>query len=114
MQAYMFVLCGDYSDSEGTPEEWEAGMAAHTRFTEQVLASGAKIVSGEALDGPGTATTVRNTAGQSVVTDGPFIDTKESIGGFYVIEARDLDHALELAKLVPEPVVEVRPVVRTG
>jgi hypothetical protein len=48
-----------------------------------------------------------------MVTDGPFAETKEELGGYYLIRARDLDHALELAKLVPEPNVEVRPVMPT-
>jgi hypothetical protein len=59
-----------------------------------------------------TATTVRG----GVVTDGPFAETKESLGGFYVIDCRDLDQALELAKLCPAPAggVEVRPVQDTS
>ena len=51
-----------------------------------------------------------------MVTDGPFAETKEALGGFYLVEARDLDHALEIAKLCPAPYggVEVRPVMDTS
>ena len=57
-----------------------------------------------------TATTIK---GAGTVTDVPFVETKEALGGFYVVEARDLDHAVEIAKLCPAPGggVEVRPVV---
>jgi hypothetical protein len=85
---------------------------AHGRFGTQVRERGATIVAGEALEPSATATTVRD----DVVTDGPFAETKEVLGGFYVIEARDLDHALEIAKLCPAPFggVEVRPVMDTS
>jgi len=51
---------------------------------------------------------------EPLVTDGPFIETKEALGGYYVIEARDLDQALELAKICPSGNVEVRPVMNTS
>ncbi len=58
---------------------------------------------------PATATSIRD----DVVTDGPFAETKEALGGYYLIEARDLDHALDIAKLCPAPYggVEVRPIM---
>ena len=59
--------------------------------------TGGKIVEGRALQPTRTATTIRG----DVVTDGPFAETKEALGGYYLIEARDLDHALEIAKLCP-------------
>lgn len=70
-----------------------------------------KIVGGEELKGPETATTVRFSAGKPMVTDGPFIEAKEVIGGFAVVDVADLDEALELAKSWPGGDVEVRPVV---
>ena len=69
-----------------------------------------KIVGGEELQGPGTATTVSRKNGRPVVTDGPFIESKEVIGGFAVIDVADLDEALAMAKEWPGP-VEIRPVV---
>lgn len=69
-----------------------------------------KIVGGEELRGPGTATTVTRRNGKPVVTDGPFIESKEVIGGFAVIDVADLDEALAMAKEWPGT-VEIRPVV---
>ena len=73
-------------------------------------ALGAKIVSGRALQPTTTATSVR---GGDAVTDGPFAETKEALGGFYLIEAKDLDQALEVGKLCPAEFggVEVRPIM---
>jgi hypothetical protein len=68
---------------------------------------------GEALQPVTTATTVRVRDGETVTTDGPFVETKEAIGGFYLVEARDLDEALELAAACPGAKygsMEVRPV----
>jgi hypothetical protein len=70
---------------------------------------GGKIVSGNALQPTSTATSIRG----DVVTDGPFAETKEALGGYYLIEAPDLDHALDIAKLCPARFggVEVRPIM---
>lgn len=91
---------------------WQKMMEAHTRFAGQVGEKGGKILGGEALEPTGTATSIRN----DVVTDGPFVETKEALGGFYLIDARDLDHAIEIAKLCPAPFggVEVRPIMDTS
>jgi hypothetical protein len=71
-----------------------------------------KIVGGEELQGPGTATTVRHRNGKVTVTDGPFIESKEVLGGFAIVDVKDLDEALEMAKSWPGGnLVEVRPVV---
>ena len=74
-----------------------------------VAEKGGKIVGGNALQPTATATSIRD----DVVTDGPFAETKEALGGYYLIEARDLDHALDIAKLCPAPYggVEVRPIM---
>ena len=71
-----------------------------------------KIVGGEELQGPSTATTIRRKNGKVTVTDGPFIESKEVIGGFAIVEVKDLDEALDMAKSWPGgSLVEVRPVV---
>ena len=95
-----------------SPEVWQTAMEAHNRFAGQVAERGGKLVGGNALQPTATATSIRD----DVVTDGPFAETKEALGGFYLIEARDLDHALEIAKLCPAPYggVEVRPVMDTS
>lgn len=71
-----------------------------------------RIVGGEELQGPTSTTTVRLENGKAIVTDGPFIEAKEIIGGFAIVEVKDLDEALALAKTWPAGgIVEVRPVV---
>jgi hypothetical protein len=72
------------------------------------------IVGGEELQGPDTATTVRVQNGETLTTDGPFAETKEALGGFYLFEADDLDAAIEIASRIPGArtgAVEVRPVM---
>ena len=71
---------------------------AHIALPDRVAELGGPIVAGLALEPSGTATAIR---GREVVTDGPFIESKEAIAGVFVLEARDLDHALALAKLTP-------------
>jgi hypothetical protein len=110
MAEYMILI---YEDENGyataTPDVFQQVMEAHTRFAQQVEEKGGKMVSGNALQQNSTATTIRG----DVVTDGPFAETKEALGGYYLIEARDLDHALDIAKLCPARFggVEVRPIM---
>lgn len=113
MPTYMLILADDESWHDQRDDEARATLKLHQEFTEAVEAAGAKILGGEALDRSSTATTVRNPSdgGAALVTDGPFIESKEVIGGFYVIAARDLDQALDFARRCPSPVVEVRPVL---
>ena len=84
-------------------------MEAHGAMPGRVAEAGGRILGGLALEQTGTATTIRD----GVITDGPFIESKEALAGFFVIEARDLDHALELARMTPivEGAVEVRPLI---
>ena len=73
------------------------------------------VIGGEQLQPVETATTVRVDGGQTLLTDGPFLDAKEHLGGFYLVEADDLDKALEIAARIPAArmggAIEVRPVV---
>jgi hypothetical protein len=110
MAQYVVLIYEDQAGwASATPEEYQRGMAAHGRFPDQATALGGKVVGGEALQPTTTATSIRD----DVVTDGPFVETKEALGGFYLIEADDLDQALAIAKLTPAPYggVEVRPVM---
>jgi hypothetical protein len=113
MSQYLILL---YENEEfyaqASPQVLDEVMQAHNRFAEQVTELGAKIVGGNALQPTSTATTIRN----DVVTDGPFIESKEALGGYYLIEANDLDQALAVAKLCPtrEGGVEVRPIMVFG
>jgi hypothetical protein len=88
------------------PEEVQRG---HMEMPAKAAGLGGRIVAGLALEPPETATSIRG----DLVTDGPFIETKEVLAGVFVIEARDLDHALALARLTPtvQGGVEVRPLI---
>jgi hypothetical protein len=83
---------------------------AQLRVRERVEAMGARIVNAQAIRPASTARTVRK---GGIVTDGPFLESKEALGGFFVVEARDLDQAVEIARLVPimDGAVEVRPLL---
>jgi hypothetical protein len=113
MAQYLILIYEDEATyANPTPELWQQAMEAHGRFSKQVVEKGGKILGGEALEPTPTATSIRG----DVVTDGPFAETKEALGGFYLIEADDLDHALAIAKLCPAPGggVEVRPIMDTS
>lgn len=103
-----------YSDEKAwgasSPEDFEQVMKGHQVFGET---NGPKIRAGEALQDTPTATTIRpDASGAFVTTDGPFVETKEALGGFYIVEAANLDEAIALAKQIPMPFggIEVRPV----
>jgi hypothetical protein len=117
MAKYMLLIYEDEARyAEPTPEVWDEAMRAHGAFAQAVAAQGGKILGGDALQPTATATSIRGSGGDQVVTDGPFVETKEALGGFYLIEAADLDQALEFAKLCPAPAggVELRPVMDTS
>jgi hypothetical protein len=84
-------------------------LEAHGALPDRIAEKGGRVVAGMALQPNDTATVVRG----DLVTDGPFIETKEALAGIFVIEATDLDHALALAKLTPivDGGVEVRPLL---
>lgn len=110
MAKYTILIYGEESYYASlTPEGVSAVMDAHGAFAKAVGELGGQLLGGEELDSVTTSTSIRGGA----VTDGPFVETKETLGGFYLVEARDLDHAIEIAKLCPAPTsgVEVRPVV---
>jgi hypothetical protein len=94
------------------PEALAAEMAEYNAFTEHLRQRGA-MKGGEALDSTATATTVRVVDGRTIATDGPFAETKETLGGFYLVEAADLDEAIAYAAMIPgarHGCIEVRPV----
>ena len=114
MAKYLILIYGQESSAPATPEQWDQMMQAHGRFAQAVDQQGGKIMGGEALQPTATATSIRND-GQAV-TSGPLVATKEALGGFYLIEAADLEQALALAKLCPAPGggVELRPIMDTS
>ena len=84
--------------------------AEYTKFGESLAQRGA-VVGGNELAVSSTATTVRGSGADAVVTDGPFAEVAEQLGGYYIVSARDLDEAIEFARALPADTVEVRPVV---
>ena len=117
MPQYLFLLYDREDLWVDVPADvWDREMQRHDAFSAAVAATdGARIVGGEALQPQATATTLRMPSpdGEPLVTDGPFLETKEALGGYYLLEARDLDQALALARLCPvvSGAVEVRPVL---
>jgi len=113
MAEYVILI---YEDEAGYasagPQVMQQTMQAHGRFAERVGELGGKILGGNALEPTTTATSIRS----DIVTDGPFAETKEAVGGYYLIEARDLDHAISIARECPAPFggVEVRPIMDTS
>ena len=109
---YMLLLYdrGDWFES-ATSEEFAAAMDEHNAFDAFLRARGATY-SGEALQDAKTATSLRSSGnGETVITDGPYVDLKEHLGGFHIIEAADLDDAIEVAKRCPSAGIEIRPVM---
>ncbi len=111
MTRYMILIYEDEASyATATGEVFGQISQEHTDFMASVEQHGAKLLGGEALQPTSTATSVR--AG-SEVTDGPFVETKEALGGYYIIDAPDLDTALAVGKRCPARFggVEVRPVM---
>ena len=113
----MKYLCLIYDDEAKmatmTEDDAKAFMGEYFAFTEGIKNSG-HYVGGEALKPVNTATTVRMRNGKMSTTDGPFAETKEQLGGFYILDCKDLDEAIELAAKIPaakEGSVEIRPVM---
>jgi hypothetical protein len=114
MKFALLIYEDEQSYETATPADWEAAMVAHNAFGAEA-AERCMEPSGDALQPTPTGQTVRFTnRGQNVlVTDGPYAETKEQLGGFYLLDCKDIDEALEMAKKLPvqEGAVEVRPVM---
>ena len=111
---YMFSLFGEEGGFEdASPEDMKAEMDRWAEFGQEAVEAGV-FVSGEGLQESATATTLKiQPGGDPLVTDGPFAETKEQLGGYYVLDCRDLDHALEWGRKIPLSggAIEVRPVM---
>jgi hypothetical protein len=112
MAQYILLI---YAPTEGgpSPEELEAEMPRWFAYTQEIQDAGV-MRAGEALHGADSATTVRVRDGKRLTSDGPFAETKEVLGGYYVIDVPDLDAALAWAEKIPSVgygSVEVRPVM---
>jgi hypothetical protein len=107
----LLIYTSETADTQASAEEQQAVMAAYNAFGQQF---NDKIVGGEALLPTTSATTVRVRDGKPLTTDGPFAETKEQLGGFYLVEAENLDEAITIAAHIPGATsgeIEVRPVM---
>ena len=111
---YLLLIYGDESQMKSaTQADMNAMMAEYGEFTQSIIKSG-HMKAGDALQPATTATTVRVRDGKTLRTDGPFAETKEQLGGYYLVEAKDLDEATKIAARIPgarSGSIEVRPVM---
>lgn len=113
MRYLLLINTDEAAEVARSDEENQAIYGAYFAFTDEIRESGAYIT-GEALQPTSTATTVRVRNGQTLTTDGPYAETKEQLGGYYLIEAADLDEAISWAAKIPgakEGAIEVRPIM---
>jgi hypothetical protein len=114
---YLCLIYEDESKAAGMSQsEGDALMKEYYAFTDDIR-KGGQYLAGEALQPVPTATTVRVRNGKVSTTDGPFAETKEQLGGYYLIEARDLNDAIQVAAKIPTArtgSVEVRPIQEFG
>src|SRR5215212_10617340 len=110
---YLILIYSEEGSAPPDPERVGGVMVEYDAYSKMLRDRGA-FVGGEALQPTSTATTIRVRDGQTLTTDGPFAETKEALGGYYLIEAADLDAALQLATACPGAKwgsIEVRPIV---
>ena len=111
---YLLTIYGDESGwNDITPEQSQQIMAAYGAFGQEAQAAGV-LLGGEGLQPTSTATTVRVRDGEALTTDGPFAETREQLGGYYLLDCKDLDEAIGWAAKIPgaqDGCVEVRPVM---
>jgi hypothetical protein len=114
MQYLLLIYENEQIAAKMSPAERGKFHDDYMKFTQEQRAAG-KVVGGEALQAVRTATTVRVREGKTLTTDGPFAETREQLGGFYLIEAKDLDEARAIAAKIPSAVhgsIEVRPIMK--
>lgn len=113
MQYILLIYSDETAEANATEEQNQAVMNEYFAFSGEVRDRGL-FVAGEALHPTTAATTVRVRDGKTVTTDGPFAETREQLGGFYILNCKDLDEAIEMAAKIPgarHGSVEIRPIV---
>jgi hypothetical protein len=116
MKYLMMIYASEAVESKMAPDEMQAMMGAYYGFTQEVKAKQVYL-GGEALHPTSSATTVRVRDGKLVTTDGPFAETKEQLGGYYLLDCKDLDEAIEYAAKIPGAAhgsIEIRPIMVFG
>ena len=111
---YALLICYDETkEAKKTPAEFGKDMQDYMAFTQEIKEKGS-YRAGEPLHPTSSATTVRVTDGRIVTTDGPYAETREQMGGFYIVDCANLDEAIEIAAKIPhakQGCIEVRPVM---
>jgi hypothetical protein len=113
MQFMALIYTQEGTEANGYEGGQEALMADYFAFTNEIREAGV-MVAGDALEAVSTATSIRIKDGKTELTDGPFAETKEQLGGYYLLECKDLDEAIKWASKIPAAkhgTVEVRPVM---
>ena len=113
MQYLLLIYENEKISADMTPEQGAKFYADYMEYSASIKASG-NMVAGDALQPVSTATTVRVRDGKTLTTDGPFAETREQLGGYYLVNAADLDEAIKLAARIPSAKhgsIEVRPVM---
>jgi hypothetical protein len=113
MQYLLMIYQNEAELADRSPEDRQRLTGEYVEFSRSIVKSG-HFKAGDALQPVKAATTVRVRDGKRLVTDGPFAETREQLGGYYLIEAKDLDEALDIAARVPTAKhgsIEVRPIM---
>jgi hypothetical protein len=113
LQYMLLIYENEAAEAARSSEELKASIDAHIALAAK-LRGESRLIAGDPLQPSATATTIRNDASGArvVITDGPYAETKEQLGGFYIVEASDLDQALSDAMAIPgSSVIEVRPLL---
>ncbi|MEX2623166.1 MAG: YciI family protein [Acidimicrobiia bacterium] len=116
MRYLLLIYTEEIDPSQVSEEARAASMAEWTEYTADLLKRGV-MEAGEALEGTETATTVRLRGGEVLTTDGPFAETAEVLGGYYVLKVKDLDEAIAIAAACPASKtgsIELRPILALG
>jgi hypothetical protein len=114
MQYMLLIYGNEAAMKSATQADRDAMFRSYHDYTQSIIKSG-NMKAGDALQPTATATTVRVREGKTLTTDGPFAETREQLGGYYLVEAKDLDEATKLAARIPGAQVgsiEVRPVMQ--
>ena len=113
MRYALLIYASEQDWASQTEEESQAAYQEYMAFTKDIVDRGL-MAGGEALQPTATATTVRVRNGETLTTDGPFAETKDQLGGFYLVDCKDLDEAIEVAARIPDVrrgSIEIRPVM---
>jgi hypothetical protein len=113
MRYALLIYASEQDWANQTEEQAQAVNQEYMAFTKDIIDRGL-MKGGEALQATATATTVRVRDGETLTTDGPFAETKDQLGGFYLVDCKDLDEAIEVAARIPDArrgSIEIRPIM---